>query len=221
MNYAALMEARFSCRAYLETPVTAREVQEIVSLAGQAPSWGNTQPWRVYAANGEAARQVRQRLVLAFREGRTPTPEIPMPQGFAGRLMDNYRLLGRELFGHLGLGREDKERRDAHYANNFNAFGAPTLVWITVPAGQTAYVMFDAGAFVTAFCLAAAARGLGTCILAALARYPEEVRQVMPIPEDEAIVIGVALGNPDPAAPANRFRSRREPLGQVLTMTGF
>ncbi|MFH1033236.1 MAG: nitroreductase [Pseudomonadota bacterium] len=221
MEFSELIAARYSCRRFLPTPVPAQTVRELVALAQRVPSWGNTQPWRVHAAGGASALAIRQGLVEALRAGQEEGPELPMPPGFSGVLMERYRGLGMALFQVLGIGRGDQDKRNAHYANNFNAFGAPTLVYVTVPADQTPYVVLDAGAFITALCLAASDRGLATCVLAALARYPSVVRQHLPIPSEERLLMGLALGHPDPQAPVNQFRSSRAALDDVLSLTGF
>lgn len=221
MEFRRTIEARYSCRRYLDRPVERETVLELIATAQRIPSWGNTQPWRVHAAAGQAAQDIRAGLVESYREGLSESPEVTMPQGFEGRLMDRYRHLGRGLFGALEIGRGEDQRRADHYANNFGGFGAPCLVYVTVPAGQTGYVIFDAGAFMTTFCLAAADRGLGTCVIAALARYPHAVRRVLDIGDDELILMGAALGWPDPEAPVNSFRSQREPVDQITSLTGF
>lgn len=221
MEFKDVMQARYSCRRFLPAPVDGRTVGELVTLAQRVPSWGNTQPWRAHAAGGSTALAIRQGLVAALAAGQAEDPEVPMPPSFAGELMERYRGLGIELFKVLGIGREDKDKRAAHYANNFDAFGAPALVFVTVPADQTPYVVLDAGAFTAALCLAASEQGLATCVLAALARYPQVVRRHLPLAEDERLLIGVALGHPDPQAAVNGFRSGRADLAQVLTLTGF
>jgi nitroreductase len=221
MEFNDVLIRRYSCRRFLDKPVDAALVRDLAAQAQQVPSWGNTQPWKVYAAAGDSALAIRKGLVQAHTSGQAEQTDIPMPPTFGGLLMDRYRELGKAMFAVLGIGREDKEKRLAHQANNFDAFGAPVLVYVTVPAGQTPYVALDAGAFVTAFCLAASERGLATCILAALARYPQAVRSVIDIPSDESILIGLALGHPDPKAAVNGFRSDRAPMEQVLTLTGF
>ncbi len=217
MDLAKALDERFSCRGFLDKPVSLDQVRALVVQAQKVPSWGNTQPWRLYAVGGAKAEAVRENLVTAMQAGRQQVPDITMPASFEGELMDRYRDLGRALFKLLDIKREDHNKRAEHYAKNFNAFGAPCLLFITVPRGQTSYVVLDAGAFVSALCLAATDQGLATCVLAALARYPDEVRKVVPIPNEEAILIGVALGYPDPEAPANRFRSERLDLERVLT----
>jgi nitroreductase len=221
MDFADTLAARYSCRAYRDQPVSLAEVERLVELARRAPSWGNTQPWKVYAAGGQDALAIRRGLVEAHRRGEESRPDIEMPSGFAGELMDRYRELGRALFAVLDIGRQDADKRRAHYENNFNAFGAPALVFVTVPRDQGRYVLFDAGAFTTCFCLAAAAKGLGTCILAALARYPEVVRRHLPIGEAEDLAIGLALGHPVREAAVNRFRSTREEPDRVLASRGL
>ena len=221
MEFKDALNARYSCRRYLDKQVSAAIVEDLVAKAQKAPSWGNTQPWRVYVAGGETALAVRNDLVQAFQSDQEEAPDLVMPQTFSGAMMDRYRDLGRGLFKVLGIGREDKDKRAAHYANNYNAFGAPALVFVTVPAGQTAYAAYDAGAFAANFCLAASDAGLGTCILAALARYPQVVRQHLPIPDGESLVIGLALGWPEPGAEVNAFRSARDAVENILMMKGL
>jgi len=221
VEFEQAVGARYSCRRFLDRPVPEQTVRELVALAQRAPRWGNTQPWRAHAAGGQSALAIRQGLVAALQSGQAEGPEIDMPPSFSGPLMERYRGLGIELFKVLGIGREDKDKRAAHYTNNFDAFGAPALVFVTVPAQQTAYVALDAGAFITALCLAASDRGLATCVLAALARYPQVVRQHLPIPAEERLLMGVALGHPDSQAPVNQFRSPRAGLEEALTLTGF
>jgi nitroreductase len=216
MDYQQVVESRYSCRGFSDAPVTADQVAQIAALAAEAPSWGNTQPWKLYAVGGDKAKEIRRRLVEAMRAERPQEPDIAMPMSFADDMSARYKDLGRALFKVLGIGREDADKRAAHYANNFGAFGAPCLLFVTVPRGQTGYALFDAGAFTHGLCLAAASLGLGTVILAALARYPDQVRAVVPIPEDQELVIGVALGHPDPQAPVNVFRSERRSLPEML-----
>jgi nitroreductase len=220
VEFKELLKARYSCRRYLDKQVPAATIEDLVAKAQQAPSWGNTQPWKVYAAGGETALAIRKDLVQAFESRQEEAPDLVMPQTFSGAMMDRYRDLGRDLFKVLGISREDKDKRAAHYSNNYNAFGAPALVFVTVPADQTAYAAYDAGAFVANFCLAASDAGLGTCILAALARYPQVVRQHLPIPGGESLVIGLSLGYPEEGSEVNNFRSVRDPLEKVLFMKG-
>ena len=50
---------------------------------------------------------------------------------------------------------------------------------------------------------------------------PDIIRKELPIADHLAIVIGIALGLPDPDSPQNRFRSTRRTVGEVVRFTGF
>lgn len=218
MEFKDVVNGRFSCRAFLDKPVSRQVVEQIVQTALRAPSWGNTQPWKVYAVGGETAASIRAAQRQAIEEGRPGNPDVVMPAKFEGALMDRYRALGMAMFQAMGLARDDKEGRLRHYVNNFGAFGAPAMLYVTVPKGQTAYVILDGGAIATMLCLAAHELGLATCLEAALATYPDIIRQEVAIGPDEDLLVGIALGYADPDAPANKFRADRMPLEQVLSV---
>lgn len=221
MEFSQTIAARHSCRSFLDTPVDAATISSLVETAQRSPSWGNTQPWRIWVAGGQTALAIRQGLVAQARAGCPPHPDIPMPMAFQGELKTRYAEVGKSVFAVLGIDRHDDDKRNAHRANNSNAFGAPGLLYLTIPEGQTSYAMLDAGAFISTFCLAAADQGLATCVQATLAHYPDIVRLHLPIPPEEQIVVGVALGYPDTSSEINCFRSTREPLEKILTLTGW
>ena len=221
MEYESVVDSRYSCRAFADRPVSREQVEWIAAQAGKSPSWGNTQPWKLYAVGGDQAVQLRRSLQDCFRAGQKPEQEIPAPESFRDPLGARYKELGKALFTELGIGRGDAAAREAHYLKNFDAFGAPCLLFITMPRDQGNYTIFDAGAYVHGLCLAAAAQGLATIILSALVRFPQQVRAVAPIPDEEILVIGVALGYPDALAAGSRFRSQRASLSEVLTTFGI
>jgi len=81
--------------------------------------------------------------------------------------------------------------------------------------------MLDLGLLIHGLCLAAHGLGLGPCIEAQLALYPEIVREHLGVPPTHKIVVGIALGYPDAAAPANAFRTDREPLEKFVQWVGW
>ena len=78
----------------------------------------------------------------------------------------------------------------------------------------------DVGLFIQSLCLAATDRGLGTAVLAAAINYAEVVREVLGIPEDKRIIMGVAMGWPNPDSPVNRFQRQRPALGEIARWAG-
>ena len=67
----------------------------------------------------------------------------------------------------------------------------------------------DCGAFVTAFTLAAAARGIDTIPQAALAAYAPFFRERYDIDADRNLICGISFGYGDAHHPANGFRTTR------------
>lgn len=63
--------------------------------------------------------------------------------------------------------------------------------------------------------------GLGTCISEQGVSYHDMLRKYIEIPEEESIIISVALGYPDPNLPANQLISRRAPVEDVTHWYGF
>ena len=59
MDVFDAVASRYSCRAFLPTPVPETPVRDILDRAARAPSGGNLQPWRVYALAGEKLEQLK------------------------------------------------------------------------------------------------------------------------------------------------------------------
>jgi nitroreductase len=79
------------------------------------------------------------------------------------------------------------------------------------------YVLFDSGLIVQSVCLAAHAKGLGSCVMAMAVRDPDTLRELLPRAAEMQFVIGVALGYPDEEAAINRFERQRARLEEFVT----
>jgi nitroreductase len=78
----------------------------------------------------------------------------------------------------------------------------------------------DTGGFVTAFMLAATALGLGSIAQASVAAYAPFIHAHFGLPENRLILCAISFGWPDPDHPANRFRTTRAGLDEVLDLRG-
>ena len=115
-----VIRERRSTRMFLpHQPVPQELVYEALDLAVRAPSNSNIQPWHTVFATGAA----RDRLVTAvLAEARSKPPEIPpLPEGFAHL----RRELGAQLYGSMGIAREDTDGRRAASLRNWEFFRAP------------------------------------------------------------------------------------------------
>ena len=201
---------RRSIRCFLDKPVSEETVGRILEDSLWAPSWGNTQPFEVVAAMGPALTQFKKENREALLSGVAAASDVTMPDSWPGPLKDRYRGLGIKVLESLSIPRGDQEARLNYYADMFALFDAPALVLLTVDRELSLeYAMLDVGLFLQTFCLLAHEQGLGTCILAASVNYPDIARRIFNLPENKLLIMGAALGWPDPEAPVNLFERKR------------
>lgn len=211
------LKTRKSIRAFKTDPVPRALLAEILEAARWSPSWGNTQPWEIVVVEGEKVKQLTGELAAVFEKRVPPNPDVPMPLTFPDAYKTRYMACAAGLFGTMGVAQDDKDLRHAHMLKMTRGFGAPVVIYVIFHSDLAEhYSMFDLGAITHAICLAAHGQGLGTCIEAQLARYPDLIRKHLNLLASHKIAVGIALGYPDPAASANAFRSDREPLEKFV-----
>lgn len=94
-------------------------------------------------------------------------------------------------------------------------FNAPAVVYLTVPKTAPMWSVYDLGAFSMSLMLAAAEKDIDSIPAYELIKYPEILRQNLPISDDESIIAGIALGYASDAK-INDFRSSRLDLDDIL-----
>jgi nitroreductase len=210
--FTAIRERR-SCRKFQSDAVNEADIDEILDAARWSPSWGNTQPWEFYVLTGEPLAAFKGAGARMLADGLAFAPDIATPEAWPSTLKGRYNELGKSLLDMLGINREDKDARNQLYARMASLFDAPCLIVACIPRDVLVeYAMLDVGLVVQTICLLAHAKGLGTCIMAAVVRYPDLLRKIASIPDDRRIAVGIALGFPDSDYPLNRFeRKRAEP----------
>ena len=127
------------------------------------------------------------------------------------------------MFAAMGIAREDKEGRQDWVLRGFRQFDAPVCVIITYDRvlADSDDTAFDCGAVTTALVNAAWSRGLGAVINSQGIMQSPVVREHANIPEDQLIVITVAMGFPDESFAANDVVSERRPVSEIATYRGF
>jgi nitroreductase len=200
------IRARHSTRLFLPKPVPRALVNEAVALAVCAPSNSNIQPWHVVFASGPP----RDRLVKALvEEAQRRPPNIPpLPESFKHFRSD----LGAQVYGAMGIRREDKAGHDAAVLRNWEFFQAPLGGIVCMHRDLGFADAIAVGMFLQTLLLALTARGLGTCVEVSIAGYPEIIREHLAIPAELSILCGLAVGYEDPDFAANRLHVRRNPV---------
>jgi nitroreductase len=207
---------RRSIRMFLPDKLVPRElVDGALELAIRAPSNSNVQPWHLRLVSGAA----RDRLVAALLdEASSKPPVVPeLPDLFAHL----RRELGAKVYGSMGITRDDADGRRIAVLRNWEFFRAP-LAGIVCMHRDLHYVdSLGVGMFLQTFLLALTARDLGTCVQVSIAGYPEIVREQLSIPDEYAILCGLAIGHPDPTFPANNLRTDRNPIEHNVVFHDF
>jgi nitroreductase len=204
---------RKSVRAFLDKEVSAETLHRILTLAGQAPSGSNTQPWQVAVVKGKTRQKVVDALMGAFQSG---TPTSKDFQYYPTEWIEPYKtrryVCGKALYDALQIQREDKETRRLQWAKNYAGFDAPVMLFFFLDRVMQAGSYMDYGMYLQTLMLAAVGEGLATCPQAALAEYPHPVRKILGYSDQYQLLCGMSLGYEDTQAPVNGYRTERESL---------
>ncbi|GIK80838.1 MAG: nitroreductase [Pseudorhodoplanes sp.] len=223
MDVREAVATRYSCRAFLPTPVPESTVREILTRAARSPSGGNMQPWRVDVLAG--ARLEALKALLRPRMDELPKGEGTEYPIFPKDMSDPYRQrrfsVGEQLYRSIGIPREDKPARYRQYARNFEFFGAPVGLFISIDRSLVLGQWVDLGSFIQTVMLLARDCGLHTCPQEAWATFHRTVAAFLPLPSTMMLFCGMALGHADDSAPINSWRTPREPLEAFANFSGF
>jgi nitroreductase len=211
----AILSARHSCRAFLPDTVPQDTVSNIVAAAQKVPSWCNAQPWQLTITSGKATDQFRD-AIFAQALSNAPAPDMAWPTGYSGIYKDRRRTCGFQLYDAVGVAKGDHAASAKQMMENYRLFGAPHVAIVTSPAELGPYGAMDCGGFVTAFTLAAAAKGIASIAQAAIAAHAPMVRAHFDLPQDRLILCAISFGYADTEHPANSFRTQRETPDNII-----
>ena len=223
MDVTEAILARRSVRAFLSTPIAQETIAEILNLSARAPSGTNMQPWKVYVISGEK----KDALVLETLHCRDTENEQHRaehkyyPDEWYEPYLSRRKKIGSDLYGVLGLTKENKTGMRAQQGRNYEFFGAPVGLFFTIDKRLEIGSWLDYGMFIENIMLTALAKGVQSCPQAAWSPYHNIVRKHLGIPEDEAVICGMALGYMDKAAIENQLQTERAPASEFTKFVGF
>lgn len=229
-DFSELIRARHTVRDFRDEPIGGEVLDDILDDARYAPSWSNTRPYCLAVATGERLERLRAAYVKAFddslglqhrapsalvkgvltRKG-MPDGDYPAWKGYPDDLKPRSVQVGKQLYTHLGIARDDREARDAATRRNCEFFGAPAVVWLFIHDGMLPFSAQDAGLMLQTLVLSAKAHGVDTCGLGTLAVWRHPVEAEFEIPEHYKLITGLALGYASDH-PVNDFRAEHPPL---------
>lgn len=221
MEVSQAIKERKSIRAFKPDPVPLDLLKNIMEQALRAPSWANTQPWEFAVVGGEKLKKIQEGFMK--RGMQEPKSEIARPYEFPEPYMGRIRALAPK--DRTEMTREEMEQR---MLINFKHYGAATCIYLLVDksifqqsGGLNVWALYDSGSCVQNIMLLATSHGLGTIAQAQAVVYPDIIREVVGIPENKLIALGISIGYPDTADEGYQHYTTREPLDKVVTFYGF
>lgn len=221
MNVTEALNSRHTCRYFKPEPLSRQTVIDILEAACRTPSWANTQPWEIFVAGGSTLDGLRSACLEKVRNGVPAASDIPRPESWPPEIQARMRQSFTQRLCDLGIDPDDQEARRSAAENNSRFFGAPAVLYLCMDRTLTSWSMHDLGMMSQSIMLAAEEKGVASAIAYNLVIYPDLIRQALKIPEDLAIVIGIALGHSEADNPQNQYRMPRRPLEETVRLTGF
>lgn len=213
-----IIRGRQSCRAFDSRPVPRDVIEQILLLAQNTPSWCNTQPWHVLIVSGEACARLADRLYQrAALNLQNDDFEIAPAPRYEGISLERRRAAGWALYDAVGCARGDREASREQALKNFRFFGAPHIAIISSTESIGPYGLVDCGGYINNFMLAAASLGVATIAQASVVRFPDVIREELTIAPNTTLVCGISFGFADENDPANKFRTARATLTDVVS----
>ena len=212
MEFKDVLSREHATRKFTDQRVSEKTVRKVIEEAQRTPSLLNSQPWRIYVAEGEVAKAIRKE-----HEEKTLVNEEPHEE-FDSLLNVEWDTFPSKNMATMSETLDYFLRGEADDFDQaqLKLFNAPVIVFLTIPKQSPAWSIFDLGGFSQTLMLAANNRGLSTMPAHAFVKYPEVIRKYLDIPEDETIGIGIGLGYPNKKATINNYKSKRVPLDEIL-----
>lgn len=212
--------SRHSCRSFTAQPIEAATVAKLLDTARFAPSGGNLQPWIVHILSGNSMARFRAQLTPQFMA--TPFGGAAEYHVYPPELKEPYRSRrhkgGEDLYGHIGVRREDKAARHAQFARNYNFFGAPVGMFFFLDRSMGPPQWSDLGMFIQNIMLLAREIGLETCPQESWAIWHAQVSEFLGVGAQLMLFCGLALGFGDYSAPINRLRTDRAEVKEFVVI---
>jgi len=213
MDLLRVIKERKSIRAFKPDPVPREKIEEVLSLTIHAPSAINLQPWEFIVLTGEEKERLSRRLMKSYREKQiacSPGNVKPMPKMYGKRGAKTLEAM-LPFFKEMGADPDPFVNE-----GSCNFYGAPVAILICLDDSFPKARLVDIGLALGYFVLTAHEFGLGTCPIGLITAYEDEIKDLLNIPENKNVVIGVALGYPNSDIPINRFKSPRDELSKFI-----
>jgi nitroreductase len=213
-----LLKRRRSIRSFLPNQIDRTTILSILDVSARAASGANTQPWNVHVIAGDHKRRLSKAIAAAIADKESSESYVEdfpyYPPLWKSPYVDRRRKVGWDLYALLGIARENFQARQEQVLKNYDFFGAPVGILVTIERTLGQGSLIDCGLFLQNIVIAARARGIESCLQAAFGPYHRIVRSVLNLTDEQMLVCGVALGYENVDDPVNRLITERVPASE-------
>jgi len=219
MEVTEAIRNRKSTRAFLPKPVDKKLIKDILECARWAPSGVNSQPWQVAVVFEETKNKLANALAKCRANGESSRQDYDY---YSTKIEEPYlsrkKACGKALYTALNIQKDDIKKRKEQWMKNYYSFDAPVVLYFFIDEILETGSWVDCGMFIQNVMLAARGLGLETCAQAALAEYPDVVRNILKINDTKKLICGMALGHANYQDTSYQYRTERE---SVETFTSW
>jgi len=214
MDMLELIKSRRSIRVFEQEKPSRALIQECLEAAIWAPNPTNQQPWEFIVLAGEKLARVNACIEENFFERMQSGSYADLPEACEKRKDEIMETISQAA---------DQEGINAgqFFEKMLRFFDAPVAVLFLHYAGAEDSYKYSTAAALENFLLAAHARGLGACWLGIVTICQEDIKALLGIPSDKALLGGVAVGVPVKNALLNAFERPRVPVDEITTWYGL
>lgn len=219
MQTLEALKSRKCVREFLDKPISKEVLEKLFDAAKWTPSSKNTQPWKIAVVSGQRKIDLMHKILAACDNREKPRMEYNYDGDTAltDELKERAIKCGHDLYGALGIDRDDKERRINQWKKNYISFGSPTAIFIFKHKNTGISGYMDCGMLIQSIMLAALDLGLATCPQASLGHYPDIVKKELDGFDDYTLLCGIAIGYENTSADVNNYRTEREDIRNIVS----
>lgn len=211
------MNSRITVRDFIDKPVPDDVLKRILTTALRSPSGGNLQPWKLHVMQGDTLNRFKEKASRITLSG---NKEEPTYAAYPSPLWEPQRSwrykLGEDMYALLGIPRDNKMARLTWLAQNSKFFEAPVGIIVTGDKRLDMPQHLDIGIMMQSVMLLAREEGLHTAPQGWWRNWSSVCHEILDIPEEEEVLVGMALGYGNPDAAVNNLYADRGTMDELI-----
>jgi acyl-CoA synthetase (AMP-forming)/AMP-acid ligase II/nitroreductase len=215
-DWQKMIKGRRTVRAYLDKQIPQALLEQILRMSQRAPSGGNLQPCKIHVLTEEIKTRLADAVTHDYwdRDVKAEDQYPYYPTDWQEPYNERRKAVAEQLYASLDIGRRDVSKKKTQQAENYNFFGAPVGIILTIEKNLSEGSWIDLGIYLGHLILVAEAAGLATAAQASFISYHKTIRQIIDIDDNHLVMCGLSLGYADETHPINQFETPRQTLAE-------